>query len=315
MANLIDVKVPDIGDFENIPVIEVLVKPGDTVKKEDSLITLESDKATMEIPSPNAGVVKEIKLKAGDKVSQGSLILVMESAAEGTSAAPPAASAAPAKAATVPSPALAPAQKVASVAVPPPANIKSDLQTDVLVLGGGPGGYTAAFRAADLGKQVMVIERYATLGGVCLNVGCIPSKALLHVAKVITDADDITKHGVTFGAPKIELDKIRGWKNDVVGKLTKGLSGLARQRKVTVVQGMAKFTSAYTVEVITADSTKIIQFNQLVIAAGSQAAKIPGLPYDDKRLMDSTDALDLADIPKRLLIVGGGIIGLEMATV
>lgn len=315
MANLIDVKVPDIGDFENIEVIEVLVKVGDTVKKEDSLITLESDKATMEIPSPQAGMVKEIKIKAGDKVSQGSPILVMEPAAEGVSAAAPAASAAPAKAATAPSPALAPAQKAASVAVPPPANIKSDMQTDVLVLGGGPGGYTAAFRAADLGKQVMVIERYATLGGVCLNVGCIPSKALLHVAKVITDADDINKHGVTFGAPKIELDKIRGWKNDVVGKLTKGLSGLARQRKVTVVQGVAKFTSAYTVEVVTSAGPKIVQFNQIVIAAGSQAAKIPGLPYDDKRLMDSTDALDLADIPKRLLIVGGGIIGLEMATV
>ncbi|MGB8598898.1 MAG: dihydrolipoyl dehydrogenase [Burkholderiales bacterium] len=308
MANLIEVKVPDIGDFENIEVIEVLVKVGDTVKKEDSLITLESDKATMEIPSPQAGVVKEIKIKAGDKVSQGSMILIMDSAAASTTSAAPAA---PAKAAV----ATAPAPVAATVAAPPPSNIKSDLQTDVLVLGGGPGGYTAAFRAADLGKQVMLIERYATLGGVCLNVGCIPSKALLHVAKVITDADDITKHGVTFGAPKIELDKIRGWKNDVVGKLTKGLSGLAKQRKVTVVQGVAKFTSAYTVEVVTADGTKIVQFNQIVIAAGSQAAKIPGLPYDDKRLMDSTDALDLADIPQRMLIVGGGIIGLEMATV
>jgi dihydrolipoamide dehydrogenase len=309
MANLIEVKVPDIGDFDAVEVIEVLVKVGDTVKKEDSLITLESDKATMEIPSPQAGVVKEIKIKAGDKVSEGSLILMIEASATASAAAP----AAPAKAAAAPAP--APAQKTASVAVAPPSNIKSDLQTDVLVLGGGPGGYTVAFRAADLGKQVMLIERYATLGGVCLNVGCIPSKALLHVAKVITDADDITKHGVTFGAPKIELDKIRGWKNDVVGKLTKGLSGLAKQRKVTVVQGVAKFTSAYTVEVITSEGAKIVQFNQIVIAAGSQAAKIPGLPYDDKRLMDSTDALDLADIPKRLLIVGGGIIGLEMATV
>jgi dihydrolipoamide dehydrogenase len=309
MANLIEVKVPAIGDFDAVEVIEVLVKVGDTVKKEDSLITLESDKATMEIPSPQNGVVKEIKIKAGDKVSEGTLILMIEASATASAAAP----AAPAKAATAPAP--APAQKTASVAVAPPSNIKSDLQTDVLVLGGGPGGYTAAFRAADLGKQVMLIERYATLGGVCLNVGCIPSKALLHVAKVITDADDITKHGVTFGAPKIELDKIRGWKNDVVGKLTKGLSGLAKQRKVTVVQGVAKFTSAYTVEVVTSEGAKIVQFNQIVIAAGSQAAKIPGLPYDDQRLMDSTDALDLADIPKRLLIVGGGIIGLEMATV
>ncbi len=308
MAALIEVKVPDIGDFDAVEVIEVLVKIGDTVKKEDSLITLESDKATMEIPSPQAGVVKEIKIKAGDKVSEGSLILMIETSATAGAAAP----AAPAKTAA---PAPAPTQKPASVAVAPPGNIKSDLQTDVLVLGGGPGGYTAAFRAADLGKQVMLVERYATLGGVCLNVGCIPSKALLHVAKVITDADDITKHGVTFGAPKIELDKIRGWKNDVVGKLTKGLSGLAKQRKVIIVQGAAKFTSPHTIEVITTDGVKIIQYNQIVIAAGSQATKIPGLPYDDKRLMDSTDALDLADIPKRLLIVGGGIIGLEMATV
>jgi dihydrolipoamide dehydrogenase len=238
MANLIEVKVPDIGDFDAVEVIEVLVKVGDAVKKEDSLITLESDKATMEIPSPQAGVVKEIKIKAGDKVSEGTLILMIEASATASAAAP----AAPTKAAAATAP--APAQKTAIVAVAPPSNIKSDLQTDVLVLGGGPGGYTAAFRAADLGKQVMLIERYATLGGVCLNVGCIPSKALLHVAKVITDADDITKHGVTFGAPKIELDKIRGWKNDVVGKLTKGLSGLAKQRKVTVVQGVAKFTSA-----------------------------------------------------------------------
>ncbi|MEY4730584.1 MAG: hypothetical protein RL020_1742 [Pseudomonadota bacterium] len=312
MANLIEVKVPDIGDFDAVEVIEVLVKVGDTVKKEDSLITLESDKATMEIPSPQAGVVKEIKIKAGDKVSQGTLILMIDSAEANTASAAPAA---PAKAAAAPAPATAPAPAAATVSAPAPSNIKSDMQTDVLVLGGGPGGYTAAFRAADLGKQVMVIERYATLGGVCLNVGCIPSKALLHVAKVITDADDITKHGVTFGAPKIELDKIRGWKNDVVGKLTKGLSGLAKQRKVTVVQGVAKFTSAYTVEVVTAEGAKIVQFNQIVIAAGSQAAKIPRLPYDDKRLMDSTDALDLADIPQRLLIVGGGIIGLEMATV
>jgi dihydrolipoamide dehydrogenase len=312
MANLIEVKVPDIGDFDAVEVIEVLVKVGDTVKKEDSLITIESDKATMEIPSPQAGVVKEIKIKAGDKVSQGTLILMIDSAEANTASAAPAA---PAKAAAAPAPATAPAPAAATVSAPAPSNIKSDMQTDVLVLGGGPGGYTAAFRAADLGKQVMVIERYATLGGVCLNVGCIPSKALLHVAKVITDADDITKHGVTFGAPKIELDKIRGWKNDVVGKLTKGLSGLAKQRKVTVVQGVAKFTSAYTVEVVTAEGAKIVQFNQIVIAAGSQAAKIPRLPYDDKRLMDSTDALDLADIPQRLLIVGGGIIGLEMATV
>lgn len=309
MAKTVEVKVPDIGDFKNIPVIEVLVKPGDAVKAEDPLVTLESDKATMDIPAPSAGVVKAVSLKPGDKVSMGSVILTLEEA--GAAAAPAPQAAAPAPAAAKPAtPAAAPAAAAAAK-----GDIKADIHAEVVVLGAGPGGYTAAFRAADLGKKVVLIERYPTLGGVCLNVGCIPSKALLHMAKVITEAEEAGHAGITFGKPKIEIDKLRTWKDGVLGKLTKGLSGLAKQRKVQVVTGRGEFASANTIRVETADGVKTVAFEQCIIAAGSSVAKIPGFPYDDPRIIDSTGALKLASVPKRMLIIGGGIIGLEMATV
>jgi len=306
MSQTVEVKVPDIGDFKSIPVIEVLVKPGDTVNKEDPLVTLESDKATMDIPAPSAGIVKTISLKPGDKVSMGSLILTLESSG---AAAPAAQASAPAPAAAKPeAPAPAPAAAAKS-------DIKADIHAEVVVLGAGPGGYTAAFRAADLGKKVVLIERYPTLGGVCLNVGCIPSKALLHMAKVITEADEAAHAGITFGKPKIEIDKLRAWKDGVLGKLTKGLSGLAKQRKVQVITGRGEFASSNTIRVETADGVKTVSFDSCIIAAGSSVAKIPGFPYDDPRIIDSTGALKLATVPKRMLIIGGGIIGLEMATV
>ena len=308
MSNIVEVKVPDIGDFKDIPVIEVLVKAGDTVKAEDSLVTLESDKATMDVPSPGAGVIKEIKVKLGDKLSEGSVILLLEATA-GANAAP-AATAAPA---AVRAPTLTPA--VAPPVAPSGPVAKGDVHAQVLVLGSGPGGYTAAFRAADLGKQVVLVERWPSLGGVCLNVGCIPSKALLHGARVISEAEEISHFGVKFGVPVIDLNALRGWKDNVVGRLTKGLAGLAKQRKVQVVQGTGKFTSPNMLEVDTAEGKKTISFDNAIIAAGSEPARIPGFPYDDERLMDSTDALALKDIPKRLLVIGGGIIGLEMATV
>jgi len=311
----IEVKVPDIGDFKNIPVIEVLVKPGDTVNKEDSLITLESDKATMDIPSPAAGTVKSLSLKTGDKVSKGTLILTLDESGAGTAASAPVA--APAAPPAKPAPAAAaPAAPAATAAAKTDiSGIKADIHAEVLVLGAGPGGYTAAFRAADLGKKVVLVERYPTLGGVCLNVGCIPSKALLHMAKVITEADEAAHAGISFGKPKIDIDKLRSWKDSVLGKLTKGLSGLAKQRKVQVVTGRGEFASANTLRVETADGAKTVAFESCIIAAGSSVAKIPGFPYDDPRIIDSTGALKLAEIPKRLLVIGGGIIGLEMATV
>jgi dihydrolipoamide dehydrogenase len=317
MAKTIEVKVPAIGDFKNIPIIEVLVKPGDTVKPEDSLVTLESDKATLDVPAPVAGVVKELKAKVGDKVSEGSLILMLETAdaGAGPAATPTAAPAQSAPAATTkPIPVAAPAATPAAVASSA-AHIKADMHAEVLVLGAGPGGYTAAFRAADLSKKVVLVERYPTLGGVCLNVGCIPSKALLHVAKVITEAEESTHTGITFGKPTIELDKLRAWKSGVLGKLTKGLAGMAKQRKVTVVTGRGEFASANTLKVETTDGVKTIAFDNCIIAAGSSVTRIPGFPYDDKRIIDSTGALELAEIPKRMLVIGGGIIGLEMATV
>jgi len=313
MSNLIEVKVPDIGDFKNIPVIEVLVKPGDTVAKEDSLVTLESDKATMEVPSPVAGIVKELKVKPGDKLSEGSLILTLEGAA---AAAPVQKADAPAQKPETPKsspPAVAPVKSPAPVSRGPV--VKGDIHAEVVVLGSGPGGYTAAFRAADLGKQTVLIERYPVLGGVCLNVGCIPSKALLHAARVIAEAEEMGHFGLSFGKPKIELDKLRDWKNGVVEKSIRGLSGLAKQRKVTVVQGTAAFTSPNMIEVKTPEGIKKVSFDNAIIAAGSQSARIPGFPYDDQRLMDSTGALEMKDIPKRLLVIGGGIIGLEMACV
>ena len=313
MSNLIEVKVPDIGDFKNIPVIEVLVKPGDTIAKEDSLITLESDKATMEVPSPSAGVVKELKVKTGDKLSQGSLILMLEPAAAGASAPQAQGPLQQADARKPTASASAPATKSpASTAVP---SAKGDIHAQVVVLGSGPGGYTAAFRAADLGLQTVLVERYPVLGGVCLNVGCIPSKALLHAARVIAEAEEMSHFGLAFGKPKIELDKLREWKTSVVDKSIRGLAGLAKQRKVTVVQGTGAFTSPHMMDVATAEGVKKISFDHAIIAAGSQSARIPGFPYDDPRLMDSTSALMLTDVPKRLLVIGGGIIGLEMACV
>ena len=306
--SLMEIKVPDIGDFKEVEVIELLVKPGDTVKPEQSLITVESDKASMEIPSSHAGVVKELKVKLGDKVAEGSLILMLEASDAAVSAAPAAAPAvAPAAAPAAPAPTPAPAASAFSGSV--------DIECDTLVLGAGPGGYTAAFRAADLGQRVVLVERYATLGGVCLNVGCIPSKALLHAAKVITEAEEMSHLGIKLGQPQIDIDALRGWKESVIKKLTGGLSGLAKARKVQVVQGKGGFTSPTTLSVETPEGTKTIGFKNAIIAAGSSVAKIPGFPYDDPRLIDSTGALELRQIPKRMLVIGGGIIGLEMACV
>jgi dihydrolipoamide dehydrogenase len=311
MTQLIEVKVPDIGDYKNVPVIDVLVKPGDRIEKEASLITLESDKATMDVPSPEAGVVKEMKVKQGDKVSQGSPILVLDAAGAETKAPAAAKAEVPGE---PPKPDVPQAPVGPAIVSGAPA-VKGDFHADVVVLGSGPGGYTAAFRAADLGKRVVLIERYPVLGGVCLNVGCIPSKALLHAGRVIAEAEEMSQFGLVFGMPKIELDKLREWKNNVVEKSIRGLSGLARQRKVTVVQGVGAFTSPRMIEVKTADGVKKVSFDNAIIAAGSQASRIPGFPYEDARLMDSTGALELHDLPGRLLVIGGGIIGLEMACV
>jgi len=303
MSQTIEIKVPDIGGFKGVAVIEIAVKAGDTVEKEQALITLETDKATMDVPSPAAGVVKEMKVKVGDRVSEGSVILLLESSAT-----------APAPVASQPAPQAAPA---ATQAAPTAATnvAKGDIHAEVMVLGAGPGGYTAAFRAADLGRQVVLIEKYAALGGVCLNVGCIPSKALLHLAKVISEAEEVGHHGVTFTKPKIDIDAIRSWKESVIGKLTGGLAGLAKQRKVQVVRGTAKFTSPNSLSVQTAEGEKIVTFDHAIVAAGSSVARIPGFPYDDERIIDSTGALALKEVPKRMLVIGGGIIGLEMATV
>jgi dihydrolipoamide dehydrogenase len=317
MASTIEIKVPDIGGHDNVPVIEVLVKVGDTVAKEQSLITLESDKATMEIPSSAAGVIKELKVKVGDEVSEGALIAVLEASdagaakpAEAPKAAAPAPAPAAAAPAPAPAPAAAPAPKAAGV-----SGRTADIECKLVVLGSGPGGYTAAFRAADLDVDTVLVERYASLGGVCLNVGCIPSKALLHAAAVIDEAEAMAAHGVSFGAPKIDLDKLRDFKTKVVGKLTGGLSSMAKQRKVRTVQGVGTFISPNEMEVQTAEGTKLIRFENAIIAAGSQSVKLPAFPWDDERIMDSTGALELKEVPKKLLVVGGGIIGLEMATV
>jgi len=310
----VEIKVPDIGDFKDVPVIELLVKPGDAVKKEDSLITLESDKATMEVPSTHSGTVKELRVRIGDKVSEGTVIAIVEASdAAGKPAAPVAPAPDPQLAKAI---ATSGAQAVRDVLNSTLASLDADLHAEVLVLGAGPGGYTAAFRAADLGKKVVLVERYPTLGGVCLNVGCIPSKALLHAARVIADAEEMAAFGVEFGPPKTSIEKLRAWKDSVVVKLTKGLSSLAKARKVTVVEGKGRFSSTHTIEVEGKDGKKtVVSFDHCIIAAGSQSARIPSFPYDDPRLMDSTGALELKEVPRRLLIIGGGIIGLEMATV
>jgi len=326
----IEIHVPDIGDFKEVEVIELLVKPGDTIKPEQSLITVESDKASMEIPSSHSGVVKELKVKIGDKIAEGSLILTLEISEAAAGAAPVAPSAAttPASSSAQPtaatSPAVASATTSAAASTPASAvsapvaasfNGKADIECDTLVLGAGPGGYTAAFRAADLGQKVVLVERYPSLGGVCLNVGCIPSKALLHAAKVITEAEEMSHFGVNLSQPQIDLPKLRGWKESIIKKLTGGLSGLAKARKVQVITGKGAFASSNTLTVETAEGSKTIAFKSAIIAAGSSVVKIPGFPYDDPRLIDSTGALELRQIPKRMLVIGGGIIGLEMACV
>ena len=316
-ASPIEIKVPDIGDFKDIPVIEVHVKPGDVLKAEDTLVTLESDKATMDVPTPVAGTVKEVRVKLGDKVSEGSIIALLE-ATVGAAVAP-APAAAPAEA---PAEALRPA--VAAVAATAAARYagKVDLECEMLVLGAGPGGYSAAFRAADLGMKTALVERYATLGGVCLNVGCIPSKALLHVAAVMEEAQHMDELGVSFAAPKLDIDKLRAHKAKVVGKLTGGLSGMAKARKIDVVRGYGHFLDAQHLEVETTTgsaqdktgTTQVIRFQKCIIAAGSAALHLPFIPRDP-RIVDSTGALELRSVPKRMLVIGGGIIGLEMATV
>ncbi|HEX7369359.1 MAG TPA: dihydrolipoyl dehydrogenase [Rhodanobacteraceae bacterium] len=341
MANTIELKVPDIGDFQDVPVIEVMVKPGDKVEKDQGLVTLESAKATMEVPASAAGVVKEVKVKVGDNVQQGAVIAVVEAkdslpspagreaGGEGSASAktpkPEANDQAPRE--SEPSPGSERTAKdgrtgaphrLADQAQPSPSNEtgrKPDLKCQMLVLGSGPGGYSAAFRAADLGLDTVLVERYDTLGGVCLNVGCIPSKALLHAAEVIDSAELMAAHGIEFGKPKINLDKLRNFKDKTVGKLTGGLAAMAKQRKVRTLQGVGTFVSPHELEVVKGNDKKLIRFEQAIIAAGSQAVHLPIFPWDDDRVMDSTGALQLRDVPKNLLVVGGGIIGLEMATV
>jgi dihydrolipoamide dehydrogenase len=355
MSKLIDIPIPDIGDFDTVDVIEVLVAVGDTVKAEQSLITVESDKSSMEIPSNQGGVVKAVLVKIGDKVKQGSVILQLEASADAAAGAVPTASTSSTSNSTVRanSSGLAAGAEAAisaaagslgltqtaapkgahlagdpTAAATPGVNTSStapivataaykgkvDSKFDLLVLGAGPGGYSAAFRAADLGLNVVLVERYSTLGGVCLNVGCIPSKALLHTAAVLEEAQALADHGISFGKPKIDLDKLRAFKDGVIGKLTGGLAGMAKARKVTVVTGVGAFVSANHVSVQTAAGVQTIEFAQAIIAAGSQSVKLPFMP-DDERVVDSTGALLLRNIPKRMLIVGGGIIGLEMGTV
>nr|WP_315467207.1 dihydrolipoyl dehydrogenase [uncultured Undibacterium sp.] len=305
VVGVVEVKVPDIGDFKEVEVIELMVKVGDTVKVDQSLITVESDKASMEIPSSHAGVVKEIKVKVGDKVAEGSLLVLVEGV--GATASVVVAPAVPVQTASAATAIAAPAASGYSGAV--------DVECDMMVLGAGPGGYSAAFRAADLGMNVVLVERYATLGGVCLNVGCIPSKALLHVAAVIDETASMSGHGVTFAKPQIDLDALRAHKDGVVKKMTTGLTGMAKARKVNVLQGLGQFLSPYHLEVTANDgSKKVVQFKQAVIAAGSSVVKLPFVP-EDPRIVDSTGALELRQIPKRMLVIGGGIIGLEMATV
>ena len=338
MANIAEIKVPDIGNFKDVDVIEVMVKAGDRIEKEQGLVTLETDKAAMDVPSPYAGTVKDVKVKPGAKVSQGSLILTLEvSEAAAPEVKPVSSTQSPArdvqgstsaaggrgaptgapKAASTQNPVSATAAlgtQHISAATAAEYSGKADIECEVLVLGSGPGGYTAAFRAADLGKQVALVERYPSLGGVCLNVGCIPSKALLHAAKVIEEAAEMAERGISFDKPKIDTSKLRTWKNSVVAKLTGGLVTLAKQRKVQVVQGVGKFISPYHLVIEQSGKKMVIRFGQCIIAAGSQATRISGFP-DDPRILDSTSALELEELPERMLVIGGGIIGLEMACV
>ncbi len=326
MTQLIDIKVPDIGDYKNIPVIEIYVKVGDTIAVEDSLLTLESDKATLDVPSSHAGIIKEIKVKVGDKISEGSVVVVLEADDASTSSTAPAATApvpapTPAKETAPAKPAPEAATPAAATTATTPAvadtiaDLPHDLSCEMLVLGAGPGGYSAAFRAADLGMDVVLVERYATLGGVCLNVGCIPSKALLHSVAVMDEARHLSAHGITFAEPSVDIDALRAYKDSVVSKLTTGLAGMAKMRKVNVVQGVGQFIDPHHLQVTAADGkVQTIRFKQAIIAAGSRVVKLPFIP-EDPRIVDSTGALELRQIPKKLLILGGGIIGLEMGTV
>ncbi|HMX23869.1 MAG TPA: dihydrolipoyl dehydrogenase, partial [Accumulibacter sp.] len=303
MSQLIEAKVPDIGDYHDVPVIDICVQPGDRIQVDDPLVTLESDKATMDVPSTVAGVVKEIRVQLGDKVSAGTIVVLIDTADAGQAAAPAAVSAAPAVQTPAPTPAA-------------PMTGAADIDCEMLVLGAGPGGYSAAFRSADLGMRTVLVERYPTLGGVCLNVGCIPSKALLHVAGVMEEAQHMSHCGVSFAPPTIDLDRLRAHKDGVVGKLTTGLAGMAKGRKVEVVQGVGQFLDANHLRVTLSDGgQKIVKFAKAIIAAGSQAIALPFMPYDDPRVVDSTGALQLRQLPKRMLVIGGGIIGLEMAVV
>ena len=301
----VEIKVPDIGDFEAVEIIEVLVAVGDSVEENQDILTLESDKAAMEIPSSHKGVVKDIKVTVGEKIAQGGLILTLEVVDTASNVIE-----------TIKED-VKPDKKSnkEAIKIPKEVSVTADMHAETVVLGSGPGGYTAAFRAADLGQKVIMIERHARIGGVCLNVGCIPSKALLHTAKVINDAAEMSEHGINFTKPQIDIRKVETWKNNIVDKLTGGLKALAKKRKVDILQGEASFTGSHTLDVETSDGVKTISFDNCVIAAGSRVTKIPVFPNDDPRMMDSTDALDLADIPKKLLVIGGGIIGLEMATV
>jgi dihydrolipoamide dehydrogenase len=313
MSQTIEVRVPDIGDFADVPVIEVLVSPGDLVEEEQSLVTLESDKATMEIPSPAAGEIVELKVEVDSTVSEGSVIALLQVADQEEAPAAGEETPAPEEQPREAAPKAAEEAPAREAAAPPPGGSGHDF--DVVVLGAGPGGYTAAFRAADLGLRVALVERYPVLGGVCLNVGCIPSKALLHTASVIDQAAAMAAHGVKFGEPSIDLDKLRSFKENVVGKLTGGLAGMAGQRKVEVIQGVASFAGPNELEVSSDGDSRRLSFARAIIAVGSQSLELPGMPWGDPRLMDSTAALELEEIPERLLVVGGGIIGLEMACV
>ena len=302
--SILEIRVPDIGGHDNVNVAEVYVKVGDKINIDDNLIMLETDKATMEVPADKAGVVTEVLVQVGSKLNEGDIVVKVQADGAALAATAPVTQAAPVATAAV-----------APQAAATPAAQSGEIECDVMVLGAGPGGYTAAFRAADLGLKVVLVEKHATLGGVCLNVGCIPSKALLHVAKVINEADEMSHHGVSFGKPNLDIDKIREFKSGVVGKLTKGLDGLAKQRKVEKIQGMAKFTSPYTIEIDTAEGKKVVRFKNAIIASGSHSFKVPGFPFDDPRVIDSTGALLLESVPEKMLVVGGGIIGLEMAEV
>ena len=316
---LIDVQVPDIGDFDEVAVIEVLVNVGDTVAVDQSLVTVESDKASMEIPSSHAGVVKAMTVKLGDKVTKGSVLLQVEAQVD---AAIPAAAATAAHTTAAPEAKAAVPAAVAARAPAVAVDAPSDTDCDLLVLGGGPGGYSAAFRAADLGLKVIVVERYATIGGVCLNVGCIPSKALLHVAAVMDEVKHFDALGISFGAPEVDLNKLRTHKENVIGKLTGGLAAMAKMRKVEIVRGVGNFVGSHQLEVAETEGSaqaltgvkRTLSFKRAIVAAGSQAMRLPFMP-EDPRVVDSTGALALKSVPKRMLILGGGIIGLEMGTV